>query len=239
MTRDASWDFGQGNNGMSLEKGLLKSSPAAAGVSSWGVGTIGVPTNFHHGQFFLALSPGSVTGTVRSMIAAKRRTGVGVTSAQRHQTQMVIRVVSSDGSTVRGTSLAAHEPGSLDSSFWQSSMQSIKAPAGVLWDDDFGAPLTPVTAQAGDWLVVEIGTHTVIDGGGTGAAVDWDGTTSEPDFPIEEFVPVADGVPWLDLCTAGDPGTPGDEPEDIGGTPAPRRRRHLGAARPCPRPRRR
>ena len=161
------------------------------------------------------------SGTVKAIMPAKRRTGVGVTSAQRHQTQMVIRVVSSDGSTVRGTALAAHEPGSLDSAFLQSTYQTMKFPAGYACGRDDGAALTPVanrTATASSSRSAPIPSSTAAARARRSTST---GRRASPTIPERVQFPSPMGVAWLDICTGSTPGTPGDEPEDVGDTPAP------------------
>lgn len=71
--------------------------------------------------------------------------------------QMVIRVISEDGSTVRGTLLAADNASAL-SSEWSTTHQSRKFPLAASWDDpNLGKQLSPVVCQEGDRIVVELG----------------------------------------------------------------------------------
>lgn len=70
--------------------------------------------------------------------------------------QVTIKVISGDGSMVRGTLLAMDDSATLDPEIPTSSlyMASIRFPRG--WTEP-GAALTPVVAQAGDRLLIETG----------------------------------------------------------------------------------
>jgi hypothetical protein len=204
VTRDASWDKGNGDNGMSWYRGRLKTSPTSSrnGNNEWQVGTTPVPLQFLHGQFLYQLTAAdTLAGTVKAMMRASRNSGVGVSGSQVHQAQMVIRIVSSDGSTVRGTLLAAHQPATADSTIWTSTLTSRKFPAGATWIASRGAELTPVDYQVGDYLVVEYGSWTTVDGGGTGAHIHQnDSIGAAGDLPEDESTST-NLRSWLDICT--------------------------------------
>jgi hypothetical protein len=213
VTEDAAWDRANGDNGMAWKRGILSPTPLStvSSTSSWGVGTLTPPDNSAHGQHFLELSgAGTFSGSVRAVLQAKRRTGVGVTSSQRHQAQMVIRIVSADGSVVRGTLLEDYSPGVLDSATLTSSYVTKKFPASASWADDGGAVLTPVAYLDGDWLVVETGVHTVVDGSGTGASVRYNDSAAS-DLPLDESS--TDVLcSWIEFVTVSDGGSTGDLP---------------------------
>jgi hypothetical protein len=205
VARDAAWDKGNAENGMSWYRGLLKPSPASSrdGSNSWQVGTIGVPIAFQHGQFLYELAgSGTLSGTVKAVMRAARNSGVGVSSSQEHQAQMVVRIVSADGSTVRGTLLAAHQPGAADSTIWTATTTSRKFPAGALWGAG-GAAMSSVAYQDGDWIVVEYGSWTTVDGGGTGASIyQNDQAGAAGDLPEDEAT-TTNLRSWIDLCVPG------------------------------------
>lgn len=94
------------------------------------------------------LNAGSISGTVKGIVQAYESA-----SNRDMRAQLLIRVVSNDGATVRGTLLALNT-GAVASEFSDSVLTSRKFPLG--WTGA-GATLSAVTAQAGDRIVVEIG----------------------------------------------------------------------------------
>lgn len=126
-----------------------------------------------HRQFMYRLSgAGTLQGYVRAFMRTQTRFGVGINeSAQDMISQMVIRVVSANGSIVRGTALSAYEPGSsAGQTKWDAwAMRNRKFPSVGRWDNPLlGAMLQPVPYQDGDWLVVEIGLRNFTVGAVTG-----------------------------------------------------------------------
>jgi hypothetical protein len=97
-----------------------------------------------------------VQGYVRGVFQLSSVSNTGDNLMRR----MIIRVVSNDGATVRGTILPittnAVDPAGADWGVYDSSvtMRSHLMPPG--WTDP-GAALTPVTALAGDRIVIEFG----------------------------------------------------------------------------------
>lgn len=92
------------------------------------------------------LNAGSISGTVKAIIQAKE----GSASLDQ-RAQLVIRVVSNDGATVRGT-LLAMDTGALANEFSATALTNRRFPKG-----SSGATLSAVSAQAGDRIVVEVG----------------------------------------------------------------------------------
>lgn len=92
------------------------------------------------------LAAGEISGTVKGRIRVQE-----ANADADYRAQIVIRVVSEDGATVRGT-LRAADAEALSSEF-STSLANRAFPLAALEPQ----ALTPVTAQAGDWLVIEIG----------------------------------------------------------------------------------
>lgn len=87
--------------------------------------------------------------TIQGSVVAWVRTSQSSTNADA-SSQISIRVVSNDGNTVRGTALALSN--SALSNEWSTSLTSRAFPLGVN-----PTVMTPVEAQAGDYLVMEFG----------------------------------------------------------------------------------
>jgi hypothetical protein len=97
------------------------------------------------------LSAQSISGTVKGQILCRESS-----SSANFRSQLVVKVVSNDGTTVRGTLLAA-DTGTTVSDEWNtgsSTWENRKIPLG--WSGS-GASLSSVSAQDGDRLVFEIG----------------------------------------------------------------------------------
>lgn len=97
--------------------------------------------------FSKPLAAQTLTGTVKAIVRASE-----ANAGDDARAQMVIRIISPDG-TIRGTSLAM-STAALSSEFVVSTLTNRKFPLG--WAGA-GATLTSVSAQAGDFLAIEIG----------------------------------------------------------------------------------
>ena len=114
---------------------------------------------------------------------------------------MVIRVVSADGTVVRGTALAAHEPPSVDSAYFGPDLTARKFPASATWLGNVGAPLTPVKYQAGDWLVVELGTRAMVEDQGMGTSISINDSAAS-DLPLNQSE-TANLNSWIEILPPG------------------------------------
>jgi hypothetical protein len=97
------------------------------------------------------LAAQTISGTVKAIMRCAENA-----LAADMRSQMVIRVVSGDGGTIRGT-LLAHDTSALSNEWYVGSgvdLQNRKFPLN--WSGA-GAALTPVVVQVGDRLVVELG----------------------------------------------------------------------------------
>jgi hypothetical protein len=195
---DAAWDFFE-----SGARFLLYATPqstTAGGNAPWAaVSDPGVPSNWGNKQFLLALDgsglPNPLSGTVHAQLQASSRNGIGVSEASQDMvSQMVIRVVSSDGGTVRGTALAAH---SIASSAGLVKWVASTTERNSTFPPGAPAALTSVAWQSGDYLVVEVGARNFFDGV-TGGTPFWNDTAAS-DLPEDETT-TTNLRAWIDIC---------------------------------------
>jgi len=161
-----------------------------------------------HRQFMYRLSgAGTLQGYVRAFMRTQTRFGIGINeSAQDMISQMVIRVVSANGSIVRGTALSAYEPGSsAGQTKWDAwAMRNRKFPSIGRWDNPLlGAMLQPVPYQDGDWLVVEIGLRNFTVGAVTGGHSYYNDAAAS-DLPEDE-ASTANLRSWIEFSPPGGP----------------------------------
>lgn len=139
---DASW-----TNSTTFRRDLLR-APSATAVVSPGEFYDGALANFVVAQYVSEqLQVQTVSGTVRGQIMALQSDPDTDAYAQT-----VIRVLSADGSVVRGTLLPAHA-NALSSEFNTGSMRNRRFPLSAISP----ASLTPIACLSGDRLVVEVG----------------------------------------------------------------------------------
>jgi hypothetical protein len=103
---------------------------------------------------------------------------------------LVVKVVSPDGQTLRGT-LVSHFPGALASEYSSTGLTNRYFPPA-------GTPLTPVTVQAGDRLVIEVGTRSFNTSSTNRTATHRFGDASVTDLPENESE-TQDYNPWLEF----------------------------------------
>ena len=200
----AAWDVTIGN-GTGANRKLLKTAPDGTSTTV-GAGTTG--GDFANLRILQALyeldSAGTLQGTVRGQLLARGDTqAIG---SQIGQSQLVIRVVAPDGTTFRGTALDEHSPGAADSPNWLGSgaYTNRSFPASGSFDSADGVELTPVTYQAGDWLVVELGYYHINTSLGDEAHIRLQSDAAS-DLPEDESS-TADLNSWIDISTAGSSG---------------------------------
>jgi hypothetical protein len=131
------------------------------------------------------LSAQTITGTVKGQIRAWESQADSDFCAG-----IVIRVVSGNGSSFRGT-LLEYLPGSLTSEFSNSSLTNRYYPPSA-------TALSDVTSQAGDRLVVDIITKSFNSFATTRTANHRFGDESETDLPENE-TNAEDYNPWLEF----------------------------------------
>jgi RHS repeat-associated protein len=206
------------NETSSAGRYMLVSSPS--GSSS---GTHGQPhgqsiLNKLHRQFMFELDgAGTLEGWVRAFLRTRTRYGTGINEgAQNMISQMIVRVVSSNGSVVRGTALSAYNPpNSTGQTKWDAwALRNRKFPSVGRWEHPtFGAMLNPIAYQDGDWLVVEVGLRnfTTLPTGGSSRYNDSAGsdlpadetTTTDLRSWIEFHPPTPLSTQLLGMCSAG------------------------------------
>lgn len=145
VTQDASWEqFGSLSSWLSSRK--LGSSFMTRSLSE--TSTSGTYDSCQQQFVSKPLAAQTISGTVKAIMRCAESN-----VAADMRSQMVIRVVSGDGGTVRGT-LLAHDTSVLSNEWNLTTLQNRKFPLN--WSGG-GAALTSVVAQAGDRIVVEIG----------------------------------------------------------------------------------
>jgi RHS repeat-associated protein len=159
-----------------------------------------------HRQFLYRLpEPGRLEGYVRAFLRVQTRSGVGINeSLQDMISQMTVRVVSADGTVVRGTALAAYNPASsAGETKWDAwALRSRKFPASGSWDHPvLGAALDAVDYQAGDYLVVEIGLRNFTVGTTTGGSTRYNDKAAA-DLPHDQFTTI-NLRSWIEFSPPG------------------------------------
>ena len=176
----------------SMVRGLLDPGPpivtAAIAPEFKPTGGVPAPVNVVHGQY---VSPALNDQVISANSARMRMQAAWVNLVGEAYPQLVIRVVSNDGTLVRGTlfsSLSAQtgDPYAQMSTWTNSQGDVLKAGTTRKYagGGSTGSSMTAVHAQAGDRLVVEFGTRVVSTD--PNAAVDeilWAGTPAGQDLP--------------------------------------------------------
>lgn len=133
----------------------------------------------------LPLAAQTVSGNVKAIIRASEAATNG-----DFRSQMNIRIVGWEGNVFRGT-LLAHGTGALASE-WATTLTNRKFPVNYA---GAGGALTPVAAQLGDRLVVEVGFR--CHGTNTNGTIDI-GDASLTDL-AEDEVGTAQDNPWIEF----------------------------------------
>lgn len=179
---DAAWD--DIATAVRRECATEKSLSGAAFFDGGGGGA--GPQDVLLGQFVSQpLAAQTISGTVKGQVKAQE--GDGLVNAHA---QLVTRVVSGDGGTVRGTLIAAQAE-ALSSEFSTSS-QNRKFPLAALSP----VTVTPVAAQEGDRLVIEVGARSGDNGQDLVRLTIQDNQGS--DLPEDE-TSTATANPWIEF----------------------------------------
>lgn len=125
---------------------------------------------------------GTLAGSVKCQIRSRE-----VYVTENTQQRLGVRVVSPDGATVRGTLLAV--------GFYGTRTELSTALTNTSYAD--GDALTPVVAQEGDRLVVELGYADVVGASPRGRSR-W-GSTGGIDLPEDETTTI-DRRPWFEIA---------------------------------------
>lgn len=139
-----------------------------------------------------AIAAGPITGTLKGQIQAMESS-----PNPDMRIQMIVRVVSNDGSTFRGT-LYGPDTAALSSEF-NTARRNVQAPRGG------AVALSAVTAQANDRIVIEIGYRKHGGYSGTGTLY-YGGLAAYTALPEDETTTTTTTKPWFefsaDLYTA-------------------------------------
>lgn len=137
------------------------------------------------------LEAGTLSGNIKGQVR-------GAGSGADANLAVSVFVVSNDGSTVRGTALAPSasqlttSPPEFEGSSVSVNRQMLDA------SNNASIALTPVNAQAGDRLVIEIGVRE-IDGGGINGTIVY-GDNSGTDLPENNTTSTANN-PWIEFSS--------------------------------------
>ncbi len=182
---DASWGLTTGADRVRAVVGLRSGTGMASKSTAEASAT---PVNVLSRQYIVGpLKAVEISGTVKGRIRAQE-----ANADADYRAQIVIRVLSSDGGTVRGT-LRAADTEALSNEFG-TSLTNRAFPLATLEPQ----ALSPVTAQAGDWLVIEIGyrshnAHTTSRNGTFRY-----GDSASSDLPEDE-TSTSDYNPWIEF----------------------------------------
>lgn len=181
---DAGWDQPGSATRLRCVTSRIGSAMAAVAVSK---SSATVPWNVLHRQYVSdPIGAQVIAGTLKGQVLANQNVG----GSSNCSAQLLIRVVSGDGSTVRGTLLAMQTTGG--STFNVTTDRNIRFPHQ--WTAP-GASLSSVTAQSGDRLVIEIGHRTTRSSSGRVGSLTV-GDDSGTDLPEDETTTAANN-PWL------------------------------------------
>lgn len=127
----------------------------------------------------------TVSGNVKAIIRASESATNG-----DFRSQINVRILGWDGTTVRGT-LLAHDTGALASE-WATTLTNRKFPVNYAGS---GGALTPVASQDGDRLIVEVGFR--CHGSNANGTIDI-GDASVTDL-VEDEVGTTGNNPWIEF----------------------------------------
>ncbi len=182
VAADAAWEAATPAiaGAVSTSKDASATTNFAAGLPG-GAGEDGIV-----GQFASPpLAAQEISGTVKGQfLCLEEADGLGLYA------QCVIRVVSANGSVVRGTLLAAHAE-ALSSEWSGLGARNRKTPLAAISP----ANLTPVTAQEGDRLVIEVGFRQDIEVTGADGFIRFGAAGSD----LAENETSSSGDPWMEF----------------------------------------
>lgn len=144
------------------------------------------------GQFISApLAAQTISGNALGYIRARENN-----AAANARSQMVIRVVSGDGLTIRGT-LLAQSTDTTNVNEWVATTTPSAARNSRVPRLGYATTLTPVAVQQGDRLVIEVGGRAVNTASTSYALSMWFGENAV-DLAANE-TGIVDGAPWIEF----------------------------------------
>lgn len=186
---DAEWDKTSEATSRTLESQRTNSALTEQTCSE---NTATTPFDVAVGQFISAPLNGAqtISGNIRGIIQARESN-----IAADFQAQTIIRIVSNDGSTVRGTLIAADTSG-LSNEF-TTTTTNTKFPKA--WTGT-GTTVTNVNAQNGDRIVVEIGIRSLNNVTTNRIATFKFGDPTDSTLDADENeIDTASFVPWIEF----------------------------------------
>lgn len=176
------WDYFSGQRA-DLLVAPPATSPSAGTIPATSANRIGCSRQFVGAPADLAALVGrTISGTFRGVITMRRATGIPSAYGR-----VVVRVVSGDGLTVRGTLVDT-----LSTAALSTSNTGIR----------FTAALSHVTIQSGDRLLLEVGAE--VAGGSSSVAITYAGGPADMDWTT----PVVNDRPWFELLVTDAPNPP-------------------------------
>lgn len=183
VAADAAWN----DVASVIERPAVTAKTATSGASVPAGGAGGPSENVLCGRFISdPLAAQTVSGMVKGQVMCLEFDG-----ASNARSQLVMRVVSNDGLTVRGTLVAAQA--AALSSEWAVGLRNRKAPLAALSP----VAVTPVVAQSGDRIVIEVGALVGDNGVDTVEMSFSDNQVS--DLPEDETSLSTAGDPWIEI----------------------------------------
>lgn len=165
---------------------LVIARGAVTGMTMQGANTSSTLTSGQRHTIAQGVTDPLPAGVVSGAVKMVQRCSVTNSNADMHLT-VTVRVVSSDGSVVRGTLVAA-----ADATLEVPETQTTRTIGPVA--------MTPVTALAGDRIVVEFGARRAVTAS-VARSVNMtlgDPAASPPDWPFDNTT-TDEGVPWVEL----------------------------------------
>lgn len=133
-----------------------------------------------------AIAPGPIAGTFKGQMQALENN-----AANDARAQIIVRVVSNDGSVVRGT-LYGPDTAALSSEFATGTAANRQFPRGG------AVSLSPVSAQANDRIVIEVGARTH-QSATLRVQLFAGGTNANTDLPENETETGTSYKPWFEF----------------------------------------
>jgi hypothetical protein len=188
---DASWEVTSGGD---RAPAVTTRSGTSLGRVSYPETTATNPADVSGRQFVSApLAAQTISGTFSLVVYCAEGNG-----AANMSLQAVLRVVSGDGSTVRGTLYAGHSaannatPGALG--------EEMPTPGAAATRIMSAVALSSVVVQDGDRLVVEIGARAANSVTTSYATfLQWGDPASGSDYALTSGLTDATGIPWVEL----------------------------------------
>ena len=169
-TQDAGWDVTGG-----LDRRLMSTTKDASAATSKSSGGSGLSAAGNRDLIIRQyVSPAIAAQTISGTVSIQVRGNMSSTSSRTGKMTVIIRVIASDGTTVRGTLYSTLGAGVGSDYSTTLTNRSVA-----------GASLSSVSASAGDYIVVELGWTYTSGSGNTTGTMSF-GSDSGTDLPVNE-----------------------------------------------------